>query len=128
MRPGLSDLAVLLGVTKIMIDERWYKPDFCRRFTDFPLLVRTDTLRAPAAAGRARPTTARRIFRRARRTRCRGSPTQQRQKIGDFCVWDSDSEAGRVHQPRRSRREHEDQRGAGGHVTASSWPTAAPWK
>jgi nitrate reductase alpha subunit len=45
VRPGISDLAVLLGVTKIMIDEGWYKPDFCRRFTDFPLLVRTDTLK-----------------------------------------------------------------------------------
>jgi len=36
---------VLLGVTKIMLDQRWYKPDFCRQFTDFPLLVRTDNLR-----------------------------------------------------------------------------------
>ena len=53
VRPGLSDMAVLLGVTKIMLDNDWYKPDFCRQFTDFPLLVRTDTLAASAAAGRA---------------------------------------------------------------------------
>ena len=44
VRPGLSDTAVFLGVTKILIDEGWYDADFVRRFTDFPLLVRTDTL------------------------------------------------------------------------------------
>ena len=45
VRPGLSDTAVFLGVTKILIDEDWYDADFVRRFTDFPLLVRTDTLK-----------------------------------------------------------------------------------
>ena len=44
VRPGLSDTAVFLGVTKIMIDKGGTSADFCRRFTDFPLLVRTDTL------------------------------------------------------------------------------------
>ncbi len=44
VRPGLSCTSVLLGVAKIMIDEGWYKPEFCRQFTDFPLLVRMDNL------------------------------------------------------------------------------------
>ncbi len=90
VRPGLSDLAVLLGVTKIMLDNQWYKPDFCRRFTDFPLLVRTDNLR------RLRPEDIQADY---RPKDLRGGPSykiqgltdEQRAKIGDFCMWDSDA-------------------------------------
>jgi nitrate reductase alpha subunit len=45
VRPGLSDTAVLLGITKLLMDRDWIDADFVKRFTDFPLLVRTDTLR-----------------------------------------------------------------------------------
>jgi len=90
VRPGLSDLAVLLGVTKIMLDEGWYKPDFCRRFTDFPLLVRTDTLQ------RLRPQDIDANYRpkdisAGPSYKVQGLTDQQREKIGDFCVWDSDA-------------------------------------
>jgi nitrate reductase alpha subunit len=90
VRPGISDLAVLLGVTKIMIDEGWYKPDFCRRFTDFPLLVRTDTLK------RLRPEDVQADYRLKDLTngpsyKVQGLTDEQRERIGDFCVWDSDA-------------------------------------
>jgi nitrate reductase alpha subunit len=90
VRPGISDLAVLLGVTKIMIDEKWYKPDFCRRFTDFPLLVRTDTLE------RLRPQHLETDYHPKDISdgpsyKIQGLTDAQRQKIGDFCVWDSDA-------------------------------------
>ena len=39
-----TDAALFLGITKIMIDEGWYDPDFVKRFTDLPILIRTDTL------------------------------------------------------------------------------------
>jgi len=39
-----TDAALFLGVTKLLIDERRYDEDFVKRFTDFPILVRTDTL------------------------------------------------------------------------------------
>ena len=92
VRPGLSDLAVLLGVTKIMIDEGWYRPDFCRQFTDFPLLVRTDTLQ------RLRPQDVQAGY---QPKDLRGGPSylvqglkdDQRATIGDFCVWDMDEAA-----------------------------------
>ena len=64
VRPGLSDTAVFLGITKILIDEGWYDADFVRRFTDFPLLVRTDTLggSGPRRSSRAtRPRTSRAV-------------------------------------------------------------------
>ncbi|MCC7337809.1 MAG: molybdopterin-dependent oxidoreductase [Pirellulaceae bacterium] len=90
VRPGLSDLAVLLSVTKIMLDNDWYKPDFCRQFTDFPLLVRTDSLE------RLRPQDVQadyqlRDISAGPSYKIQGLTDEQRQKIGDFCVWDSDA-------------------------------------
>jgi nitrate reductase alpha subunit len=91
VRPGLSDTAVLLGVTKIMIDEGWYKPDFCRQFTDFPLLVRTDNLQ------RLRPQEVQADYQlkdisTGPSFKVQGLTDAQRKKIGDFCVWDSDQQ------------------------------------
>lgn len=92
VRPGLSDLAVLLGVTKIMLDNGWYKPDFCRQFTDFPLLVRTDTLQ------RLRPQDMEANYRPKDISggpsyKVQGLTDKQRQTIGDFCVWNSDTKS-----------------------------------
>ena len=39
-----TDAALFLGITKLMMDRGWYDEDFVKRFTDFPILVRTDTL------------------------------------------------------------------------------------
>ncbi|MDP6560138.1 MAG: molybdopterin-dependent oxidoreductase, partial [Candidatus Binatia bacterium] len=40
-----TDAALWLGVTRLMIANKWYDETFVKRFTDFPLLVRTDTLK-----------------------------------------------------------------------------------
>jgi nitrate reductase alpha subunit len=90
VRPGLSDTAVLLGVTKIMLDNRWYKPDFCKQFTDFPLLVRTDTLR------RLRPQDMDAEYHSKDITggpsyKIQGLTDVQRERIGDFCVWNEET-------------------------------------
>jgi nitrate reductase / nitrite oxidoreductase, alpha subunit len=87
VRPGLSDTAVLLGVTKILIDSKWYDAEFCRQFTDFPLLVRTDNLRRlrpEEIDSRYQP----KDLRDGPSYKVQGLTDQQRQKIGDFCVWD----------------------------------------
>lgn len=89
VRPGLSDTAVLLGVAKIMLDKRWFKPDFCRQFTDFPLLVRTDTLsrlRPQDLAADYKP----KDISAGPSYKIQGLTDAQRAKIGDFCVWDED--------------------------------------
>jgi nitrate reductase / nitrite oxidoreductase, alpha subunit len=44
VRPGATDTALFLGITRHMIDNQWYDERFVKAFTDFPLLVRTDTL------------------------------------------------------------------------------------
>src|SRR5437870_2326226 len=43
VRPG-GDGALFLGVIKILFDENLYDADFCKQYTDMPILVRTDTL------------------------------------------------------------------------------------
>ncbi len=93
VRPGLSDTAVFLGITKILLDEGWYDADFVRRFTDFPLLVRTDTLK------RLRPEE---VIKGYKPKDIKAGPSytiqgltdEQRAKIGDFTVWDA--KAGKV--------------------------------
>ncbi len=90
VRPGLSDLAVILGVTKIMFDNKWYKEDYCRASTDFPLLVRTDTL------VRLRPQDITVDYQPKDISggpsyKIQGLKEEQRQRIGDFCVWDTEA-------------------------------------
>jgi nitrate reductase alpha subunit len=45
-----TDTALFLGITRLMIDNGWYDVDFVKRFTDFPMLVRADTLTRLRAA------------------------------------------------------------------------------
>lgn len=40
-----TDAALFLGITKVMMDHGWYDADFVKRFTDLPILIRTDTLK-----------------------------------------------------------------------------------
>ncbi len=93
VRPGLSDLALVLGVLKIIIDNRWHDADFTKRFTDMPLLVRTDTLR------RLRPQDVfpgyvNKDISSGPSFKRHGLTAEQREIIGDFCMWDA--QAGKV--------------------------------
>ncbi|MBT4094314.1 MAG: molybdopterin-dependent oxidoreductase, partial [Nitrospinaceae bacterium] len=82
-----TDTALLLGVTKILIDRGWYDAKFVKEFTDFPLLVRTDNLR------RLRPED---IIPGYENFDISGGPSFQihgltpkmRKAVGDFMVWD----------------------------------------
>ncbi len=87
VRPGLSDTSVLLGVTKLLMDNDWIDPKFIRQFTDFPLLVRTDNLR------RLRPEEVFAGYQQKDITesasyKVQGLTGEQRERIGDFTVWD----------------------------------------
>jgi nitrate reductase alpha subunit len=87
VRPGISDTAVLLGITKILMDRHWIMPDFIKRYTDFPLLVRTDTLERlhpeEVIAGYQL-----KDLRNGPSYKIQGLKESQRQKIGDFTIWD----------------------------------------
>ena len=45
VRPAVTDTALFLGITRVMMDNGWYDPDFVKAYTDFPLLVRKDNLK-----------------------------------------------------------------------------------
>jgi nitrate reductase alpha subunit len=45
VRPGLSDTSIFLYVSRYLIDNKLYDEAFVKKFTDLPLLVRTDSLR-----------------------------------------------------------------------------------
>ncbi|RIK43472.1 MAG: nitrate oxidoreductase subunit alpha, partial [Chloroflexi bacterium] len=49
IRPA-TDTALFLGITRWLMDNEKYDAGFVKRFTDFPLLVRTDTLERLRAA------------------------------------------------------------------------------
>ncbi|MFQ5693307.1 MAG: molybdopterin-dependent oxidoreductase, partial [Nitrospinota bacterium] len=85
-----SDTALFLGIAKILIDENRFDVEFVKRFTDFPLLVRTDTLK------RLRPQDFIPGYReadlsRGPSARIQGLKGEQRKAIGDFAVWDAKS-------------------------------------
>jgi nitrate reductase alpha subunit len=70
------------------MDEGWYDAEFVRRFTDFPLLVRTDTLR------RLRPEEVIKHYqpkdlKSGPSYKIQGLTDAQRAQIGDFTVWDT---------------------------------------
>lgn len=50
VRPGCTDTALFLGVARHMIDQGWYDAKFVKAYTDFPLLIRADTLTRLRAA------------------------------------------------------------------------------
>jgi nitrate reductase alpha subunit len=89
VRPA-TDAALWLGVTKVMIDNKWYDEAFVKQFTDFPFLVRTDNLKRLRAAE---------VFASYKSSLSADSPSkkvqgitdEQHAKLGDFVVWDAKS-------------------------------------
>ncbi|MBI4617416.1 MAG: molybdopterin-dependent oxidoreductase, partial [Planctomycetes bacterium] len=83
-----TDAALFLGITRVMIDRKWYDEEFVKSFTDFPLLVRTDTLARLRAAE---------VFRNYKSDldpegpsrKYQGLTPEQQAKLGDFVVWDA---------------------------------------
>ncbi|MEK7706622.1 MAG: molybdopterin-dependent oxidoreductase, partial [Verrucomicrobiota bacterium] len=89
VRPS-TDAALWLGVTKVMMDNKWYDETFVKQFTDFPLLVRADNLKRLRAAE---------VFANYKNTLAADSPSkkvqgitdEQHAKLGDYVVWDAQS-------------------------------------
>ncbi|MFN8557111.1 MAG: molybdopterin-dependent oxidoreductase [Dehalococcoidia bacterium] len=50
VRPGLSDTAIFLGISKLLMDRNLYDAEFVKRYTDLPLLIRRDNLKRLRAA------------------------------------------------------------------------------
>jgi len=87
VRPA-TDAALWLGVTKLMMDNKWYDETFVKQFTDFPLLIRTDTLKRLRAA-EVFPNYSSTLPDDSPSKKVQGLTEEQHQKLGDFVVWDA---------------------------------------
>jgi nitrate reductase alpha subunit len=86
IRPA-TDAALWLGVTRLMIDRGHYDADFVKRFTDFPLLVRHDTLQR-LRAHEVFPGYASALDPEGPSVKIQGITEEQHQRLGDYVVWD----------------------------------------
>ena len=92
VRPGVSDTAIFLGITKIIMDNGWHDEAFVKSFTDFPLLVRTDNLKRLRAAE---------VFADYKLGLSSDGPSfalhglkqEQYEQLGDFVVFDQNSDS-----------------------------------
>lgn len=103
IRPG-TDHALMLGIAHILMKERLYDAEFVKSFTDFPLLVRTDTmqlLRASDIIKDYKPADLKNYitvvehgktptppFKHGRQY----LPEKMRLEWGDFVIWDTKSD------------------------------------
>ena len=87
VRPS-TDAALWLGVTRLMIDNKWYDETFVKQFTDFPLLVRTDNGKRLRAA-EVFPNYSSTLPAEGPSKKVQGITDEQHQKLGDFVVWDA---------------------------------------
>jgi nitrate reductase alpha subunit len=90
VRPGISDTAVFLGITKILMDRGWYDEAFVKAFTDFPLLVRSDTLKR-LHAHEVFPNYQPGLSHDGPSFALHGLKQEQYDKLGDFVVFDQAS-------------------------------------
>jgi nitrate reductase alpha subunit len=85
-----TDAALWLGITRLLIEREQYDADFVKRFTDFPLLVRTDNLRRLRAA-EVFPGYVSTLAAGGPSMRIQGLKAEQHAQLGDFVVRDAKS-------------------------------------
>lgn len=91
IRPN-TDAALLLGISKIIIDNDWHNKEFLKEFSDFPLLIRKDTLK------RLKPEDfisgySNQLAEDSPSFKIHGMKEEQYNQIGDFVVFDNNSKS-----------------------------------
>ncbi|MFB3041507.1 MAG: molybdopterin-dependent oxidoreductase [Candidatus Poribacteria bacterium] len=86
IRPA-TDAALWLGITKIMMDNKWYDEPFLKKYSDFPLLVRKDNLKR-LRAHEVFPNYQSDLSPDGPSAKIQGFSEEQHEKLGDFVVWD----------------------------------------
>jgi nitrate reductase alpha subunit len=87
IRPA-TDAALWLGVTKIMIDNKWYDEKFVKHFTDLPLLVRKDNLKRLRAA-EVFPNYQSDLAPDGPSMKTQGLTKEQHEQLGDYVIWEA---------------------------------------
>ena len=86
IRPG-TDAALFLGITRLMMDRGQYDAAFVKRFTDLPMVIRTDTgrrLRADEVIAGYQPG----LRDDGPSFAKQGLTPEQYERLGDFVIWD----------------------------------------
>jgi nitrate reductase alpha subunit len=83
-----TDAALWLGVTRLMMERKWYDEAFVKQFTDMPLLVRTDTLQR-LRAEEVFPDYKSPLGKDGPSFKVQGLTDEQHRKLGDRVVWDA---------------------------------------
>lgn len=91
IRPA-TDAALFLGISRILIDQNLYDRDFVVKFTDLPLLIRTDNLKR-LRAEEIFPDYKPGLDKEGPSFKYQGLTPEQYQKLGDFVVWDEKKNA-----------------------------------
>jgi nitrate reductase alpha subunit len=94
IRPG-TDAALWLGITRRLMEQGRYDAAFVLGFTDFPLLVRTDTLRR-LRAHELFPGYRSALAADGPSMKVQGLTAEQHAKLGDFVAWDDAANAPRA--------------------------------
>ena len=94
-RPGLSDTAIFLGISKIIMERGLYDEKFVKEFTDLPLLVRTDTLKRLKPEDFI-PGYQNQDISKGPSFTIHGLTTEYRDRVGDFVVYDLNSNSMRA--------------------------------
>jgi len=89
VRPA-TDAALWLGVTRLMMENKWYDEHFVKCFTDFPLLIRTDNLKRLRAA-EVIPSYQNKLAADGPSKKVQNITDEQHAKLGDFVIWDTRS-------------------------------------
>jgi nitrate reductase / nitrite oxidoreductase, alpha subunit len=87
IRPA-TDTALFLGITRWLMDNQAYNANFVKCFTDFPLLVRMDTLKR-LRADEVFPNYRASLDPQGPSFRLQGLKQDQYEKLGDYVVWDN---------------------------------------
>ncbi len=87
VRPGLSDTSIFLYAARELMERGWYDAAFVKEFTDFPLLVRTDTLKR-LKPGEVITGYADKDISAGPSFTIQGLTAAQRTRLGDFLVHD----------------------------------------
>ncbi len=98
LRPS-TDAALFLGITRLMMERGWYDEPFVKSFTDFPLLVRTDTLRR-LRAHELFPDYRSSLSPAGASKKWQGFTDEEHERLGDYVVWDE-----RANEPRAVTRD-----------------------
>ncbi|MEE8349805.1 MAG: molybdopterin-dependent oxidoreductase, partial [Acidobacteriota bacterium] len=114
IRPA-TDAALFLGITKLLMDGNLYDENFVKRFTDFPLLVRTDNLKR-LRAHEVFSDYSSELSPEGISMTTHGMTQEQHQQLGDYVVWDADADA-----PRAINREQIGGQMAQNPVLEGSW-------